>query len=373
MNGRRLLRLTAALLVIAVAVPACSIPSRPYWWPHKGTAATTAASAARLAHASSSKHQLGIDIYWYQGTLPAATVKADAVRIINYAVSLHANSISVSFPFYTPGPSSSALYVSKKNSPSAAQVGVFVQLARKAGLSVAIRPLLSELSPKPHGVARSQIRPHNLATWFRSYGNMLKPYLRVAQTDHATSFVIGTELTSLSPAQKDWRSLIAKAGRIYRGRFLFEDRYSYRNKWFGHFNAGFDADMWPGFKSLRNGATVGQITAAWKTFLRAYGRKTSLSSLVISETGIAAVPGAYQHSASWFGVGAPTRQGRNMQRRWYAALCAAAKSVHLSGLYWWEINFTADPAHPALSDRTDQFTFMGEPAQSAVSACFKSW
>jgi hypothetical protein len=365
----------ALLSLVAFDMASCSVPSRPSWWPHaSANVAAASATRVRLGHAKPSSHQLGIDIYWSQGTLPAATVHADAVRIINYVLSLHANSISLSFPFYTQGLRSSSVYVSKTDSPSAAQVGVLLRLARQAGIRTTLRPLLSENTLNHTHVPRDKIQPRNIAAWFRSYGKIIAPYLKIAQADKASSFVIGTELVMLGHDNSRWLSLIAGARRTFHGRFLFEDRYKNYSLWAPyHAAAGFDADMWPGFTGLRNTATTSQLTRAWKKFLAAYGRKRSLRSLVISETGIAAVPGAYQHSATWFGVGLPTPQGRRMQERWYTALCTATRAYHVRGLYWWEINFTANPAAPAQWDRTDQFTFMGVPAQQAVASCFKSW
>jgi hypothetical protein len=365
----------ALLSLVAFDMASCSVPPRPSWWPHTTTNQVAASAAVvRLGHAKPSRYQLGIDVYWSQGGLPAATVHADAVRIINYALSLHANSISLSFPFYTYGPRSSIVYVSKKNSPSPAQIGVFLRLAREADVRTTVRPLLSELTLKPHHVGRAKIRPRNIAEWFGNYRKMIAPYLQVAKADHASSFVVGTELASLAPQHKRWLSLIAAARRIYRGPLLFEDRYTFFELWAGYRSeAGFAADMWPGFKGTQNNATVSQLTREWKKLFATYARERSLRSLVISETGIAAVPGAYQHSGSWFGIGTPTPLGRRMQERWYTALCTAARAYRIRGLYWWEINFSANPAAPAQWDRTDQFTFMGVPAQRAVASCFKSW
>ena len=369
-------RVSAAVLVTAVAVSACSVPSRPYWWPHSPSnpGAPARVIAVHLGHASTSRYQLGIDIYWDQGTLPAATVRADAARIIKYALSLHANSIALSFPFYTGGPRSSTVYPSRTYSPSPAQIGVFLHLAAEARMHISIRPLLSETTLTHQQFSRLQIRPRSIPAWFRSYRKLLKPYLRVAQAGHAASFVVGTELASLAPAKSQWRGLIAMARRVFHRQLLFEARYAQWKLWdAGQFKAGFAADMWPGFKTMGDGATVAQLTRAWKQFLAAYARQRSLRSLVLSEIGIAAVPGAYQHSGTWFGIGTPTHAGRLMQKRWYTALCAAAKSYPLRGLYWWEINFTANPANPGSYGRSDQFTFIGNPAQSAVRSCFKSW
>ena len=237
----------------------------------------------KLDHARPSKYQLGIDVYWSQGMLPAATVHADAVRIINYTLSLHANSISLSFPFYTQGPRSSTVYVSKTNSPSPAQIGVFLRLAHEADVRTTVRPLLSEITLIPHHIPRAKIRPRSIAEWFRSYGKIIAPYLQVAQADHASSFIIGAELVSLAHADKRWQALLAADRRIFHRQFLL------------------------------------------------------------------------------------------MQERWYSALCTAARPYRIHGLYWWEVNFTANPADPVPWDRADQFTFMGVPAHHAVTSCFNSW
>ena len=60
-----------------------------------------------------------------------------------------------------------------------------------------------------------------------------------------------------------------------------------------------------------------------------------------------------------------------VQANWYSAVCRAFSAEKLAGIYWWEVNFDANPAKPADFLR-DRLTFLDRPAQHVISACFTS-
>ena len=112
--------------------------------------------------------QLGIDVYWVANAAdPAAVVRAKARRIINYAVGLHANSISVSFPFYTYGVTSSTLF-RRKTTPSAADIAIFLSEAVKSRIRVMLRPILNEDNLFRQHAWRGDDPPASRAAWFAS-------------------------------------------------------------------------------------------------------------------------------------------------------------------------------------------------------------
>ena len=124
-----------SLLALPVAVSSCQIPDRPVWWPSEqaanraaSTVSATTAPVLRVAKPwQPGLRQLGIDVYWVANPVDSATViRAKARRIINYAVTLHANSISVSFPFYTYGVKSNTVYRSAKTTPTPQDIAIFL-------------------------------------------------------------------------------------------------------------------------------------------------------------------------------------------------------------------------------------------------------
>ncbi len=182
----RTLPATVAVLALPVTVSACHIPDRPVWWPsaRADTAATTA-SGASLPVLKVAKpwrpgmRQFGIDVYWVANTTdPAAVVSAKARRIINYAVGLHANSISLSFPFYTDGVRSDALFA-RKTTPSPADIAIFLSAAVKSRIRVMLRPILNEDNLFKQHAWRGAIKPAHRAAWFASYTKLLLPYAKV--------------------------------------------------------------------------------------------------------------------------------------------------------------------------------------------------
>lgn len=68
--------------------------------------------------------------------------------------------------------------------------------------------------------------------------------------------------------------------------------------------------------------------------------------LALSEIGIDAVAGSYPDPAVWIGTMHSPIDTR-IQANWYRAVCRAVQTEQIGGgIYWWEISFDADPAHP---------------------------
>jgi len=111
-TSKRHHRAAALVVLVACAVAllsACTVPSRPAWWPkHSASAGTASADRTAVPTVAQPWHagmrQLGIQVYWVANRTDSDTVvQLKARRIINYAISLGANSIALTFPFYTYG------------------------------------------------------------------------------------------------------------------------------------------------------------------------------------------------------------------------------------------------------------------------------
>lgn len=356
---KRQLNALASAAFILVSTAACSsFPTHPLWWPSKSPHSTAPSSPQFLACpeplTQSGKFQAGIAVYWDNGTMSDSAVQRQSAAVIRYALSLHANSIMVSFPFFVSGARSSAVEGVARWTPSPGQLSIFLTAARHCHVNVTVKPLLSETNLQPGW--RGSIKPSSPAAWFRSYERFILPYLRISQANRSIAFVLGTELNSLLRYHTYWSRIYRIAKATYRGRLAY-DGYARKPARLLR-----QADLWP---SLHLPANAGQreLDAAWKALLH---RSRSLRGVVISELGMAAVPGAYAHPAHWFGIGTPTRAARAMQARWFIAACRATLSVHAAGIYWWKVSFS----QLASSQHGDQFSFYNTPAQHAVSECF---
>jgi hypothetical protein len=362
-----LLALATACSLIPSRPAAAARPSRPAATARKDRAQATVPVVAHVWHPGMT--QLGIEVYWVANTKDSdAVVRAKARRIINYAISLNANSIALTFPFYTYGLSSDTVYASKTTTPSPAHVAIFLSEAARSHIRVTLRPLLNEdaLVAQNPIAWRGTVEPANRSAWFRSYKNLLMPYAAVAASGHAATFVIGTELQSLEGGPH-WPALISAVRSVYLGELQYDENF---DEFAQHDTnlplSTFGVDAYPRFQ-LPDTATVGQLTRAWEGWL---GSRTLAvrRRAVLSEVGIDAVAGSYADPGAWLGTTQAPIDTR-IQTNWYKAVCRAVSAEQIGGVYWWEVAFDADPADPGPF-QSDRITFLGRPAQQVVKDCF---
>lgn len=376
----RRVALVAAALALATLVSACSIPSRPAWWPKPKQSAGSRQHGQTNAQAAvpvvqhpwhSGMRQLGIQVYWTanDNDRSDSMVRIKARRIINYAISLNANSITVTIPFYTHGITSDSVYASPDTTPTPRHIEIFLQEALKSHMRVTLRPVLDEdaLVAQNPLAWRGTIEPQGIDSWFASYRKLLMPYAEAAQAGHAATFVIGTELESLERAS-NWTGLVRSIKSVYSGQLVYDEN-------FDEFAIGnvhlplktYDVDAYPRF-SLPDSASVKRLARAWDDWLGTHPL-TVRRKLTLSEIGIDAVAGSYPDPAVWIGtVHSPI--DTRVQANWYRAVCRAVQRERVGGgLYWWEVSFDADPAHPGLW-QSDRLTFLGRPAQLVIKGCF---
>jgi hypothetical protein len=327
------------------------------------TATPSTVAPASPASVPATTAELGVQIYWHEVNGPEQ-VRANAVRLLDYIVGLGANSVGITFPIYTDGAKPTRVYTTAGVTPTPGDLRTVIGLARARGLRVLVRPLIAEVNLKGAGVWRGSIKPSNVDGWFTSYGKTLLPYLTAAQEARADGFVVGSELDSLVKYQDRWRTTVAEADRIFTGRLIYADNWGvWATGRPGVPGTESGLDAYPQLH-LSDAATVAQIAAAWKKWL--LKRPQGLERTTIQEIGIAAVTGAYKLPASWPGDGQTVTP--QVQIRWFAGACAAAKSLHLAGIYFWTLDAWADPANAAGYDAG---SFIGRGDQ-AIKECFAS-
>lgn len=315
--------------------------------------------------------QLGIDVYWTANARDSDTlIRAKAERIIAYAIRLGANSISLTFPFYTYGITSDTIYANKVTTPSPGHIGIFLSAAAAGRMRVTLRPVLNEdiLVAQNAKAWRGSIEPADPSAWFASYRRFLLPYARVAQSAHAATLVIGTELNSLG-GNPGWPALVRAISSVYHGQLAYDENFdSFQDHDTNLPVPTFGVDAYPRFQ-LPDSASVGELARAWEGWLGSHSAGV-LHKTVLSEVGIAAVAGAYAFPGAWLGTAdSPIVPG--VQANWYSAVCRAFSAKKLAGIYWWEVSFDANPARPTDFLR-DRLTFLARPAQHVISACFTS-
>lgn len=363
---RRTSIMLAATALLLSLVTACSIPARPLWWPHPAVK-----SPAVRDPWHQGTRQLGIQVYWtaQRTDSPDAVTREKARRVIDYAIRLNANSVAVTFPFFTYGPSSDTVFVEPKLTPNPQHIAIFLAAAARAHIRVTLRPVLDEntLIARSPQSWRGSIEPHNRAAWFRSYEKLLLPYAAAAQVGHAAAFALGTELLSLEGAP-EWAGLVRSLRSVYRGQLIYDQNQD-------EFSANsanppvpsLDVDAYPEF-GLPNSASVASLTRAWDGWLGAHPLSVR-RELTLSEVGIDAVAGSYQDPWDWHRARTASVDTR-VQAAWYRAVCNAVADERIGGgIYWYEVNFDASPADPRPFE-SDRLTFLDRPAQQVIRNCF---
>lgn len=384
MTTRRRVAVSLALAAMMLTcVSACQLSDRPAWWPKPKNSATARAQAAPSPSATPSPvpvvanpwqpgmRQLGIQVYWTENSNDGsdAVVEAKARRLINYAISLNANSIAITFPIYTYGITSDAVYADPATTPTPREIEDFLKVAAQSDIRVTIRPLLNEdvLVAQNSNAWRGSIEPDSTSAWFQSYQQFLMPYAEAAQEGHAATLVVGAELDSLEQAP-EWAGLITAIQSVYTGQLSYDQN-------FDEFAAGdqklplpgHNVDAYPRF-DLPDSASVSALAQAWESWLGVQPAAV-LQQLVLAEVGIVAVPGAYQDPGAWIGT-ADAPIDDQVQANWYQAVCQAVAAENVGGgLYWWEVSFDADPADPGPF-QSDRLTFLGRPAAQVISSCY---
>ncbi|BCY15623.1 hypothetical protein [Actinoplanes sp. L3-i22] len=363
----RLRSVLAALIVTQLA--ACGplaphIPDSPVRKPAAAEATPTATTAPPVTTAvRATEAQLGVQIYWH-GVVGSKPVRANAIRLLDYVAGLGANSVGITFPIYTDGARPSRVYTRAGDTPTPNDLRIITELAKERGLRVLIRPLIDEVNLAPGGAWRGSIKPPSVDGWFTSYTQALMPFLIAAQSARADLFVIGSELDSLVVHQEQWRTTVTTMGKIFKGRLVYADNWgTWETGRPGVPGAEPGLDAYPQL-GLPDSASLQQVTAAWSAWLRK--RPAELDKTVFQEVGIAASPGAYEKPTTW-----PRNRQKltpQIQIRWFAGACAAAKSLHMAGIYFWTLDAWADPADAA---GYDVGSFIGRGDQ-AIRECFAS-
>lgn len=364
-------RFGLSVLGFAVALSAVGCgstkPAPPITAPSASPSASSApslavptASGPNACPPPKSGFQKGVAVLWDPQAATADSAQ-QAHNLATYARSVGANSLSVNYLVSVGGSTSNKVYAGPKTT-SVAALKQLIEAAKGAGLRVVLRPLVDESNiVRPQW--RGTLAPTDPSAWFKSYGDLMATYAKLAQSTCVDEFTIGAELNSMQANTAGWTSVaeqVRAAG--YHGDL------SYAANWDAPVTFNFGnhpgLDFYPNLK-ISESATVSELTTAMIAVFRAMPAAFH-SGVVIQEAGISAVGTTYAASSAWSPSGAPTP---DKQKTWFQAVCNTAKQINASGLYYWGLTSYSNPLKPNASV-LGTFAFEGRPAAQVVRSCF---
>jgi hypothetical protein len=290
--------------------------------------------------------QRGIDVDAY--TYPKQDFSAAAAAVVAYVKSLHANSLSISFPFFMSDRRSSEVFASPRT-PTPTELGLFIADAERAGLYVSIRPLLSEFQI---GGNRTIFRPVHMAAWFASYRRFLLPYAQMAEANKVGMFIVGAEFSNFGRTPQ-WNRLDRALARVFHGRLAYSNNGTvHLSGSTGGARALKTVDAYPsmGLPLLRG----------WEAFDRKLPRGT-----ILSELGISAFKGAWR--TPWQHRLGHHRLRPRVQVWWFHDACQAAEATGLRGIYFWALPLGFKFA---TTTRTTPGAWAHSVGATAIARCF---
>jgi hypothetical protein len=362
----------ALLLAAALMISGCGPPLNPEPLPKAPETAASLGTSDWPALGANGP-VLGVNLYAL-GNYPAATVQAYGTRMLGYIKHvLKADAVGIVWNFYTRNPYKDPVGASRATL-SPRNVGILTQIAERDGLAVEYRPLI--VISRAGNPWEGRIRPYPEKGWFSSYYQAELPYLRVAQRFHVSEFVTATELTGLNHSGY-WPSFFARVSKVYHGIISYA---AWDGDYFGH-KPGGQGSPAPPFQvarpellrakylgldmywhmNLPPGATPTKVTAAWDGLFSKVPAQI-LRRTAIDETGIQARVGAYLNPGD---LAAPGRPDERVQANWFTAACAMVAKYHMRGVFFWKVDLTDNPVHPA----TSLSTFEGRKGVAAISEC----
>ncbi len=288
-----------------------------------GGYARPAAGRSLRALAATGTRAVALDPYWYMRDSRSSSVEPDAARTATDTSLL-----------------------------------VAMRRARALGLEVIVKPHVDVDS----GVFRGEIAPASVPAWFASYGRMVLHYASLAQRGGATTFVVATELSSMTRYENRWRALVAQVRSRFRGTLTFAANWDEGARAVRFWDA-LDAIGIDAYMPLRTAAadpTVEQLVRAWQPYVSSIDaiRRAAGKPVLFTEIGYGSRTGAAADPAQPRG-----RRSASAQARAYeAALRVWSRQSWVRGILWWDW-----PARePASGDEFD-------PGGRAAERVLRRW
>lgn len=96
-----------------------------------------------------------------------------------------------------------------------------IQIAKESGLKVYLRPTL-EVFEGDNWNWRGMINPANPTLWWENYGQFLRHYAEIAESNSVDMFSIGFEMSSMVDKTSNWNELIQDIRQVYSGSIAYD-------------------------------------------------------------------------------------------------------------------------------------------------------
>jgi hypothetical protein len=237
--------------------------------------------------------------------------------------------------------------------------------ARSLGMQVVIKPHVDVLD----GTFRGDIAPASRSRWWRDYTAMLRHYAELAQQEGAAMLEVGTELTSMSGDEQQWRALIAEVRARFAGELTFAANWIDGARAIAFWDAldaiGIDAYM--PLVTDESDPSVARLAKTWED--RGYVAQLEELSrrhrrpLLFTELGYRSRLGTAAAPWEWSDAGGAVAQGPQA-RAYEAAFQVFAGRPWFRGIYWWD--WSAQGWNSEVGDGSHRFA--GKEAEAVVRA-----
>lgn len=243
--------------------------------------------------------------------------------------------------------------------------------ARSLGMSVALKPHVD----LQDGSFRGTIAPGDVSTWFSDYRTMIEHYADIARQSGAEMLVVGTELSTMTPHQEQWRALIAGVRSRFGGKLTFAANHIDAAAAIGFWDAldyiGIDAyeplswsDPSPSADALASGWC--DVTDSSGRARHYFGDIAALQArwnkpVMFTELGYQSKIGAAL--TPWGGAAGPASQ-QAQANAYEAAYRVWSRVPWFKGIYWWNWDAGAGNDDPGNGG----FEFAGKAAGATVAA-----
>jgi hypothetical protein len=310
----------------------------------------------------------GLPASWHRGANLTAwspeaygtRVAADAVAALNATGTDRAALVPT---WYMSTRTSSKVRPDPARTPTDDALRQAARTARSLGMRVVIKPHVDVLD----GTFRGDIAPRSRSRWWRDYTAMLRHYAELAQQEGATMLEVGTELTSMSADEREWRRLIADVRTRFAGDLTFAANWIDGARAIGFWDAldaiGIDAYM--PLVTDDPDPPVAQLAKAWRK--RGYVAKLRRLSrrhrrpVLFTELGYRSRLGTAATPWEWSDKGGAVAQGPQA-RAYEAAFEVFAGRPWFRGIYWWD--WSAQGWNTEIGDGSHRFA--GKEAEAVV-------
>jgi hypothetical protein len=264
--------------------------------------------------------------------LPEAYAKPKARRAMLTLRATGADLVALTPTSYMETATASEIVSDPAKTPTDESVLTAARRARSLGFEVAIKPHVDVRD----GTFRGEIQPLDRAAWFADYAELVERYASLAEEARAKTFVIGTELTSMSGDDAAWRDLIARARARFDGRITFAANWVEGAETITFWDAldaiGIDAYM--PLAASNPEPSVRDLVAAWAPYVERIGllRQRWGKPVLFTELGYESRRG----TASRTGAGTAPIDEDAQADAYQAAFQALSPVPDFGGIWWWE-------------------------------------